>query len=328
MGDQDNLDCWPSDDRTTSMRKKHNIVAFYHQILWASQLCEAQQNTLDRNNKTCKVVSFSSEPPTIYEYEPEYSKSKLGIFDYQILRRRFQQHQLHQKDEHRQFLSSKLEEKNLEIKKMGIDEQDDQEYKNHKLVKTRSISEFRPLRNTKYSNLGNVASIDNNTSTLPYSFSKSNAFDSIYVPLAQIDIFQTNGNVALSTHNKATRTPYIYHHANSSTSLPLDENDPPPTYIEYNVASNGINEKKYTQFIEKKVNSINSSTDDTEKGKGDGGKHNDEGPTSAANNLDGKGPAFFQRTLRKIKSSPKLIEIHRRSSSLRKKKSFSMTTSA
>lgn len=325
MGDQDNLHCWPSDSDTITIRKKHDIVAFYRQILWASQLCEMQQNTLERNDKRCKVVSFSSEPPTIYEYEPEYSKSKLGIFDYQIFRRRFQQHQLHQKDEHRQFISSKLEEKSLEVKKMVAD---DNEYKNHKLMKTRSISEFRPLRNMKYSNLNNSSSKDGNTPTLPYSF-PINTLDSVHVPLEQIDIFRTNDNFTLSTQNRTTaNTPYTYQQQHSSSSLSFDENDPPPTYIEYSVTNDSGNEKRENQFVDTKVNSINNSTRNTERERGNSGKNDDVESTNAAKNQDSKGQAFFHRTLRKIKSSPKLIEIQRRSSSLRKKKSFSMSTSA
>lgn len=210
----DNLDAWPSDDR------KFNVVEFYHKILWASQQCEQVVPTTKKGNR----VSFSTEPPVIYEYEPEYSNTnkRTSYFNYQNFKSR-------QGD-------------NYYYSQPPMDDYDDDSlYQNRRLMKTRSLSEFKPIPNHNFNSTVN----------------------SCYQPLTIMD------------------------------------DDPPPSYIEYNIYSNLDNnlfEARFTiptkKVLKKETNSW-------------------------------AGQAFFQKTLRKIKSSPRLM-IQRRASmvSLHKKKSF------
>lgn len=313
--DGDDLNCWPSDRNSASIRKKHNIVEFYHQILWASQLVENEQIATMKSKNGCRV-SFSTEPPTIYEYEPEYIKSKFGFFDYQIFRKRFQQHSQYQKEEQYQFISSKKSVAHQQEEVYAVEEGlDDEEYNNHRLIKTRSISEFRPVLNVRYNNYNNIKD-DNTKATkcVPYSFSK-NMLDSVYAPLAQIDIFYTDTNRV---------TPQSFYQQQQSATSLSSENTivPPPTNMEYNSIRSYNNSNK----IQASSESYHISPPDINHLKQNGGKNDiDLEPKK----VDHKGQAFFQRTLRKIKSSPKLIELQRRSSiaSLRKKKSFSILSS-
>ena len=256
----DSLDCWPSDHaKRSTLGKKHNLVEFYHQILWASQSNDQQQT----NKKGCRV-SFSSEPPTIHEYEPEYNKSKLIFLDYQIFRKRSQHHSQHLKDEQHQFLSSKQSEKDIEESNDSIEK----EYLDHQPLATRrSISEFQPIRNSQYRHqLGN-----RDSSTLPYSFKAK----STHVPLAQINMLYTEMNFT---------APYLSDTCNKMSA----QDEPLPRYSD----SADVKDIKHPEKIQE---------------------------------CGGKGPAFFQRTLQKFRSSPKLKELQRRSSvaTLRRKMSFS-----
>jgi hypothetical protein len=161
---------------------------------------------------------------------------------------------------------------------------------------------------------------NNNTSNdLPYSFSK-NLLDTVYVPLAQIDMFhtETNGNRV---------TPQFYQPSSDD-----DSDDPPPTYIEYNISSNSNNnrDENTNQESFQFCATAHQSTNDSGGHVNLSGKKEEEDEPKKEEATNSKSQAFFQRTLRKIKSSPKLIELQRRSSiaSLRKKKSFSISNSA
>lgn len=222
MAATDNLDAWPSDDR------KFNVVEFYHKILWASQQCEQVVSTI--KEKGCNRVTFSTEPPVIYEYEPEYSNTnkKTSFFNYQNFKS--QQGDCY-------YYSQPLMN----------DYDDDNLLQNHRLMKTRSLSEFKPIPNQDF-----------NTSSLAPCYQSS------------MD----------------------------------DDNDPPPSYIEYNVYSNIDSNLFESRFINN--NLVNKKS------------------VVKKESALWVGQAFFQRTLRKIKSTPRLMVIQRRSSmaSLRKKKSF------
>ncbi|KAI8070660.1 uncharacterized protein B0P05DRAFT_550600 [Gilbertella persicaria] len=63
-----------------------NVIEFYHEVLWESQ--QDYIDTIQTHNE--KRVSFSSEPPKVYEYEPEPSGT-LYLFDYEIYKQTIQQ---------------------------------------------------------------------------------------------------------------------------------------------------------------------------------------------------------------------------------------------
>ncbi|KAG2235327.1 hypothetical protein BDF21DRAFT_428919 [Thamnidium elegans] len=216
LTEQDNLKSWPSDVPTS----KFNVFEFYHKILWASQQCEEQVVPIKK--KGCRVT-FSLEPPMIHEYEPEFiNTNKTCIFDYQSFKRKF-----HQAKEQEKYFYPTIED-------------DEMYYQNRRLMKTRSLSDFKPIPNQMYH-------ANNNNST------------------------------------ELTRSSY------SLYDIPHYDDDPPPSYIEYR---NDQDENRY-----KNTNLL-------------GG------------NMKIKKAEFFKRTLRKIKSSPRLIQRKSSMISLRKKKSF------
>lgn len=229
----DNLGAWPSDER------RFNVVEFYHKILWASQQCEEGSIREKGGNR----VTFSAEPPVIYEYEPEYSyptNKRTSYFNYRNFRppppswQQGEERNYH----HHHYPQPPIIIRNKEEEE---EEEDLSLFQNHRLMKTRSLSEFKPIPNGDFN------------ATL------------LYPPIN-------------------------------------DDDDPPPSYIEYNVYSKPENHDLYLM----------------------------DPPTPVHKKLTKKqstvwvGQAFLQKTLRKIKSSPRLAMIGRRSSmvSLHKNKSF------
>lgn len=212
--EQDNLKAWPSDVTTS----KFNVFEFYHKILWASQQCEEQVVPIKK--KGCRVT-FSLEPPIIHEYEPEFTNTnKTCVFYYQSFKRKFHQ-------------ATKEQDKYF----YPTIEDDEMYYQNRRLMKTRSLSDFKPIPNQLY-----------------------------------------------HPNHELTRSSY------SVYDIPHYDDDPPPSYIEYRKDDQDENRCKITNLF--------------------GG------------NIKIKKATFFKRTLRKIKSSPRLIQRKSSILSLRKKSSF------
>lgn len=68
MIENDDLNAWPSDYQHRSA--KYNIIEFYHKILWNSQ-----QQEIGESEKIGRHVTFSKDPPKIFEYASEYDSS-------------------------------------------------------------------------------------------------------------------------------------------------------------------------------------------------------------------------------------------------------------
>ncbi|GAA5795995.1 hypothetical protein HPULCUR_001360 [Helicostylum pulchrum] len=210
LSEQDNLKAWPSD-----VTSKFNVFEFYHKILWASQQCEEEQ-VVPIKKKGCRVT-FSLEPPIIHEYEPEFTNTnKTCIHYYQSFKRKF--HQV--KKEQEKYFYPTIED-------------DEMYYQNRRLMKTRSLSDFKPIPNQ------------------------------LYHP----------------NNHELTRSTY------SLYDIPHYDDDPPPSYIEYH--------------------NYNRNDDDDDDDQGENRLKN---TSLLGGNIKIKKAAFFKRTLRKLKSSPRLIQ--------------------
>lgn len=131
--DDDNLISLPSDNS----RDKLDLAEFYHKILWASQQFEEQLAMPIK--KKGRKVTFSLEPPIVHEYEPELisNTNKTYAFNYQTIKRNLDQGK----------------EKYYYCSTIPSDELCEQ---NVRLLKTRSISDFKPISNGLYHSNGNT----------------------------------------------------------------------------------------------------------------------------------------------------------------------------
>lgn len=355
--DQGNLRAWSSDKKYNTTNtpipniKKFDIVEFYHQILWASQQqqeqqqqqpnCEEEEKSTKRQNK--KRVRFSKNPPMIYEYEPEYIKNRL--FDYSYFKRKFHQyyHSTQQIDEGRllkQRIAQQEQQKQQYVyqppttAKVVIEEVIIDKYyqHNHRLMKTRSLSEFRPVRNQQFTTTSNNKEKD----------------------------FLPKTSLFVSQHQQETPSSLAHINALSTTEKKLstmeeekDNNiDPPPSYIEYNVASGDTNSDTFHLYLDKVFNNTTSTLleeeedikrcdsgnaglntnsskssktvaaaptkilyddkkkqveEEEEKGtNAEKPMHKNSSNTGLGGGAGGK--AFFQRTLQRMKSSQKLLK--------------------
>lgn len=84
---------WPSEHE----RNRINVVDFYHKVLWASQ-----QYTELLPTKNDRRVSFSADPPIVYEYEPEYSKCQLLNYRTIFQKAKLYKQEVHFYEKHRQ----------------------------------------------------------------------------------------------------------------------------------------------------------------------------------------------------------------------------------
>lgn len=311
---QDNLSAWPSDkyyNQTTL--KKFNVVEFYHQILWASQQYEVEEET---NKNKRKVVTFSTDPPIIHEYEPGYSKNCL--FDYSFFKRKFHQHYHSDEEEEDRLLKQRPQQKQYVYHPpvAASDEEAEEQYDqhSHRLMKTRSLSEFRPIRNQQINNNQEKRSLPCfSTNSLVSVQQQQSPFLS-----AQIDVLPatTTENNSLS----AATTPHfsLQQQEQQQISISTEEegkNDPPPSYIEYNISLGDTNNEIFLLF-DKFFNRNNAASLDKKYGSGNSNvvssecmEDEEEKENTAHHAVIGGtgGKAFFRRTLRKIKSSPKLM---------------------
>ncbi|KAG2206840.1 hypothetical protein INT47_007596 [Mucor saturninus] len=217
----DNLAAWPSDE------KKFNVVEFYHKILWASQT-----SPIDEACHGNRRVTFSTEPPVIYEYEPEYPQRYSDHFKPPPSSR----HSGENYNSYYYYLQPPTSPQDKEEEE--DDDVDFSFFRNHRLMKTRSLCDFKPIPNGD--------------------------FNSFLYP---------------------------------TTTTTLEDLDPPPSYIEYNVYREPMEDPMFIPNNNKKLGKKQS--------------------------MVWVGQAFLQKTLRKIKSSPRLMMARRSSMlSLRKNKSF------
>ncbi|KAG0938864.1 hypothetical protein G6F57_006560 [Rhizopus arrhizus] len=130
---------WPSDHQ----RNRINVVDFYHKVLWASQ-----QYTELLPAKNNQRVSFSADPPIVYEYEPEYSKCQ--ILNYRTI---FQKAKLYKQEFHFYEKHQQLNEPFLAIAEEDNHSEDagspennadtyDKTILNARLQKTRSFTDI------------------------------------------------------------------------------------------------------------------------------------------------------------------------------------------
>ncbi|CEP15678.1 hypothetical protein [Parasitella parasitica] len=141
--DQD-LKAWPSD---YFGREKFNIVEFYHKILWASQQPLQQQQQQyqhyeDHSEVIQKRVTFSVEPPEIYEYEPEYSTETTATTTAHIFADYFRRKFHHSGNE--DYVPIENQQPPMPL--------DEDCFKEKTVVRVRSLTEFNPVPNQFYQN--------------------------------------------------------------------------------------------------------------------------------------------------------------------------------
>lgn len=269
--EKQDLNAWPSD---CLEREKFNVVEFYHKILWASQ--QQYQHCEDQNKINRKRVTFSEDPPEIYEYEPEYTKTTTSFFSEYFKRK---SHNL----ENEQYPTRKIQQQ----PSVPLDEEC---FKDITIVRVRSITDFNPVPNQQYKQ---------QQQQVPPYHESMHAFDSSFMHTdMSFEMEQQEEMYALS----------------SSSPAVIDESiisSPPPSYNEECIIKR---KKSLTSGLKRRIsmNFWSSNSNNT------GGNSSS---SSYSNTAEKKG---LIRTLRKIKSSPRLM-IQRRASvvSLHKKASFS-----
>jgi hypothetical protein len=271
--EKQDLNAWPSD---CFEKEKFNVVEFYHKILWASQHQQQEyQRYEDQNKIAWKRVTFSLDPPEIYEYEPEYTKATTSFFpDY--FKRKF--HNL----ENEQYSTRKIQQQSS----IPLDEKN---FKDVTIVRVRSITDFNPVPNQQYNQ-------QQQQQQVPSYYESMQAFDSSFM------------HIDMSFEREQQEEMYA---VSCSSSAVMDESiisSPPPSYNEECVIKRKMS---LTSGLKRRISMKfwSSNSNDT------GGNS-----SSCSNTTEEKG---LVRTLRKIKSSPRLM-IQRRASvvSLRKKASF------
>ncbi|KAF1799947.1 hypothetical protein V8B55DRAFT_1367889 [Mucor lusitanicus] len=272
---------WPSD---CCEKEKFNIVEFYHKILWASQQeQERYQHYEDHHNKTRKRVTFSAEPPQIYEYEPEYTTSTLTTsFLSGYIKRKLRPVQ------NEQFPTKRPQPKSP-VPPLLLEDY----FKDKTIVRVRSITDFNPVPNQFYK--------QQQQQEAPAYHESMHTFDPTFMHIdMSFDIEHQEDMYALSTCAPADLE-------DSITTL----SSPPPSYSDQECM---IKRKKSLAGGLRKRISMNFWS-----------SHSGESAssTSTDSNTVAAEKKGIIRTLRKIKSSPRLM-IQRRASvaSLRKKASF------
>lgn len=274
------VDAWPSDFLE---KEKFNIVEFYHKILWASQQEQEQYQHYEDHNKTRKRVTFSVEPPEIYEYEPEYTTStSTSSFLSDYFKRKLHPIQ------NEQFPTKRLSPK-LPVPPLLLEDY----FKDKTIVRVRSITDFNPVPNQFYKQQQEA----------PAYHDAMHTFDPTFMHIdMSFEIEHQEDMYALSTCAPADLE-------DSIAML----SSPPPSYSDQECMIK--RKKSLTSGLRKKI-SLNFWSSHN----GESAPSTTSTTTTDCNTAEKKG---IIRTLRKIKSSPRLT-IQRRASvaSLRKKASF------
>ncbi|GAN01458.1 hypothetical protein MAM1_0007c00891 [Mucor ambiguus] len=277
-----NANAWPSD---CFEKEKFNIVEFYHKILWASQLEQERYQHYDDHNKIRKRVTFSVEPPQIYEYEPEYTTSTLTTsFLSGYIKRKLHPVQ------NEQFPTKRPQQK-LSVPPLLLDDY----FKDKPIVRVRSITDFNPVPNQFYKQ-------QQQQQKIPAYRESMHTFDSTFMHIdMSFDIEHQEDMYALSIGAPAELE------EDSITT----QSSPPPSYSDQECMIK--RRKSLTGGLRKRISMNFWSSHSGESASS----------TSTDSNTVAAEKKGIIRTLRKIKSSPRLM-IQRRASvvSLRKKASF------
>ncbi|KAK4511124.1 uncharacterized protein ATC70_012335 [Mucor velutinosus] len=278
-----NTSGWPSD---CFEKEKFNIIEFYHKILWTSQQEQERYQQYDDHNKPRKRVTFSAEPPQIYEYEPEHTTSTLTTsFLSEYIKRKLYPVQ------NERFPTKRPQQKSPKPPLLLGDY-----FMDKTTVRVRSITNFNPVPNQFYRQQQ-----EQQQQEAPTYCKSMHTFDSTFMHMdMSFDIEHQEDMYALSTCAPANLE-------DSITTVP----SPPPSYNDKECMIKS--KKSLTGGLKKRI-SMNFWSSHS------GGSASSTTTDSNTAVAEKKG---IIRTLRKIKSSPKLM-IQRRASvaSLRKEASF------
>ncbi|KAL9540909.1 hypothetical protein MBANPS3_009417 [Mucor bainieri] len=265
--------------------QKQDAIEFYHKILWASQQEQERHQHYEDHNKTRKRVTFSAEPPQIYEYEPEYTTSTMATsFLSGYIKRKLHPIQ------NEQFPTKRPQQK-LPVPPLLLDDY----FKDKTIVRVRSITDFNPVPNQFYKQQ------QQQHDEAPTYHESMHTFDSTFMHIdMSFDIEHQEDMYALSIDAPADLEESI-------TTL----SSPPPSYNDQECMIK--RKKSLTGGLRKKI-SMNFWSSHS----GESASSTSTNPNAVAAEKKG-----IIRTLRKIKSSPRLM-LQRRTSvaSLRKKASF------